>query len=120
MSLVSSNDPNRPKGMKAKVDEGLCLGCGVCAGVCPKKYILMEPRAKRVITPVDSSHRVVMMAIERGQLQNLIFDHQVLASHRLMASILGALLKLPPTKQILASNQVKSRYLAALFEKTRG
>ena len=120
MTLVSTNDPTRPKSMRAKVDEGLCLGCGVCAGVCGKKYILMEPRQKRVITPVDSSHRVVLMAIERGQLQNLIFDHQVLASHRLMASMLGALLKLPPAKQILASQQVKSRYLASIFEKAGG
>jgi ferredoxin len=117
MSLVSTNDPSHPTAMRAKVDEGLCLGCGVCVGVCSKKYILMNHREKRVITPVDTSHRVVMMAIERGQLQNLIFDHQVLASHRVMASILGALLKLPPAKQILASNQVKSKYLAALFEK---
>lgn len=118
MSLVSTNDPSHPNAVRAKVDEGLCLGCGVCVGVCSKKYILMNPREKRVITPVNSSHRAVMMAIERGQLQNLIFDHQVLASHRIMASILGALLKLPPAKQILASNQVKSKYLAALFEKS--
>ena len=120
MSLVSTNNPVNPREMRAKVDQGLCLGCGVCVGVCDRSQILMEPRPKRVITPVDSSHRIVMMAIERGQLQNLIFDHQVLASHRVMASILGTLLKLPPAKQILASNQVKSRYLGALFEKAHG
>jgi hypothetical protein len=53
------------------------------------------------------------MAIERGKLQNLIADHQALASHRAMAAILGVILKLPPVKQALASRQLQSRYLEA-------
>jgi hypothetical protein len=68
-----------------------------------------------VITPVDGTHRVVMMAIERGTLQELIFDNQVLRSHRAMAAVLGVVLRLPPLKQALASRQLKSRYLAALL-----
>jgi hypothetical protein len=55
------------------------------------------------------------MAIERGQLQNLIFDNQVLASHRALAGVLGVILKLPPLKQVLANQQVKSRYLESLI-----
>jgi hypothetical protein len=51
------------------------------------------------------------MAIERGKLQNLIFDNQAFASHRAMAAILGVILKLPPLKQVMASRQMKSRYL---------
>jgi len=54
------------------------------------------------------------MAIERGKLQNLIFDNRVLFSHRALAAVLGVILKLPPIKQIMASKQVKSRYLEAL------
>jgi hypothetical protein len=57
----------------------------------------------------------VAMAIERGKLQNLIFDNQALFSHRAMAAILGAILKLPPLKQALASSQMKSRYLETLI-----
>ena len=34
-----------------------------------------------------------------------------------MAAVLGAILKLPPAKQILASNQFRSRYLLALIKK---
>jgi hypothetical protein len=56
------------------------------------------------------------MAIERGQLQNLIFDNQAQANHRAMAAILGVILKLPPIKQIMASKQMKSRYLAHLMQ----
>jgi hypothetical protein len=55
------------------------------------------------------------MAIERGKLQNLIFDNQVLWSHRAMAAVLGVILKLPPIKQVLASEQLKSRYLETLI-----
>jgi hypothetical protein len=43
------------------------------------------------------------MAIERGKLQNLIFDNQVLWSHRAMAAVLGVILKLPPFKQAVVS-----------------
>jgi hypothetical protein len=55
------------------------------------------------------------MAIERGKLQNLIFDNQVLWSHRAMALVLGVILRLPPIKQALAIQQVKSRYLESFI-----
>ncbi len=55
------------------------------------------------------------MAIERGKLQNLIADHQALASHRAMAAVLGVILRLPPIKQALASKQLQSRYLERLL-----
>ena len=115
MALVSSNDPHRPKMKKAKLNEDVCLGCGLCVRACPRDNILLKSRPKRVITPLDGTHRVVVMAIERGQLQDLIFDNRVLWSHRAMAGVLGVILKLPPIKQTLARQQVKSRYLEALI-----
>ena len=68
-----------------------------------------------MITPLNGVHRAVVMAIERGKLQNLIFDNRVLWSHRALAAVLGVILKLPPIKQALATRQVKSRYLEALM-----
>ncbi|MBZ0305853.1 MAG: 4Fe-4S dicluster domain-containing protein [Anaerolineae bacterium] len=117
MTLVSANDPNRPTRKKAKLDSDACLGCGVCVRNCPKNSIQMHSRPQRVIPPLNGTHRVVMMAIERGMLHNLIFDNQSLASHRILGAILGVILKLPPIKQALASQQVKSRYLEALLNK---
>jgi len=64
---------------------------------------------------VNSVHKVVLMAIERGKLQNLIFDNQALWNHRAMAAILGVILSLPPLKQVMASKQMKSRYLERLL-----
>ena len=115
MGMVSAGDPRHHKRKKAKVNEELCLGCGVCARVCDKQAIGLKQRAQRVITPVTTAHRAVVMAIERGGLQDLIFDNQALASHRAMAAILGVILKLPPLKQVMASRQMKSRYLDNLL-----
>ena len=97
------------------VDESICLGCGVCARNCPKKAIILNRRPIQVITPVNSTHRFVLEAIEKGTLPNLIFDNQAFANHRAMAAVLGTILKLPPLKQALASKQFKSVYLDRLL-----
>ncbi len=117
MTLVSANDPKHPKRKKALVNTELCLGCGVCARNCPEKAIDLEAREERVITPLNSTHRCVVMAIERGKFQNLLFDNQVLWSHRALAAVLGVVLKLPGIKQTLALKQVKSRYLEFMIKK---
>jgi formate hydrogenlyase subunit 6/NADH:ubiquinone oxidoreductase subunit I len=117
MSLVSANDPHHPKKKKARVNEKICLGCGICARVCPENCIDLKSRARRVITPLNTAHRVVVMAIEQGKLQELIFDNQVLESHRAMAAVLGVILKLPPIKQAMASQQMKSIYLEAMVDR---
>ena len=115
MTLVSTNDPHHPKMKKAKVDEEACLGCGVCMRTCSHDALSLRSRPQRVITPVNSVHRVVMMAIERGDLQNLIFDNYVLWNHRALAAVMGVVLQLPPIKQVLVSQQLKSRYLEYLI-----
>jgi ferredoxin len=117
MTLVSSHEPDKPLKKKAKLNQEICLGCSVCLKGCEKKAIRLSSRKERVITPVNSVHRVVLMAIERGKLQNLIFDNRVLLSHRAMAAVLGVILKLPPLKQALASQQFKSRYLVELIRR---
>jgi len=119
MTLVSANDPHHPKMKKAKLDEEICLGCGLCVRTCTKNIIALKSRPQRVITPLNGTHRTVVMAIERGKLQNLIFDNQVLWSHRALGALLGTVLKLPPLKQIMASQQMKSRYLETMIRRMR-
>ena len=119
IGLVSANDPRRPNRQKAKLDGEICLGCGLCVRACTTNAIILKPRPERVITPLNSSHRAVVMAIERGKLQHLIFDNRALFSHRAMAAILGVILKLPPVKQAMAGRQMKSRYLEALITRFR-
>ncbi|MBM3312522.1 MAG: 4Fe-4S dicluster domain-containing protein, partial [Candidatus Aminicenantes bacterium] len=117
MGLVTANDPAKPKRREARLDERLCLGCGLCVRACPEKSVRLEARPGRVLTPLDTTHRAVLMAIERGTLASLVFDNQAFGSHRAMAAVLGVVLKLPPLKQALASRQLKSRYLEYLIER---
>ncbi len=108
---------NREKVRKkhAGIHTEICLGCGVCARNCPTKAIELKHRPIQVITPVNSTHRFVLQAIEKGTLQNLIFDNQAFANHRAMAAVFGTILQLPPLKQALASKQFKSVYLDKLL-----
>jgi hypothetical protein len=68
-----------------------------------------------VLTPANTAHRTVLMALERGQLAELLVDGQSGYGHRAVGAILGAVLKLPPLRQALASRQLKSRYLDRLM-----
>jgi Na+-translocating ferredoxin:NAD+ oxidoreductase RNF subunit RnfB len=117
LGLVTANDPQRPQRKVARLNQDLCLGCAVCVASCRQKHIALAERPQRVITPLNSTHRAVVMAIERGKLQNLVFDVQAHWNHRAMAAILGVILKLPPIKQAMASRQMKSRYLEYLLQK---
>lgn len=115
MILVSANDPARTKKKVARVDEERCLGCGLCVRACTKTgSVRLESRPERVLTPLNGTHKAVVMALERGKLQDLFFDNRVLASHRALAAVLGVILRLPPVKKAMATEQVKSRYLEAM------
>jgi ferredoxin len=111
LGLVSANDPSHRRKKVVRLDERVCLGCGVCVKACERESIRLRHRGRRVITPLDSTHRAIVMAIERGTLHDLIFDNRALWSHRAMAAIVGVVLRLPPLQRALASRQVKSRYL---------
>jgi len=117
MTLISANDPHKPKRKVARLNPEICLGCGLCVRNCNQASLHLESRPKRVITPLNGAHKAVMMAIERGNLQNLLFDNQVLWSHRALAAVIGILLKLPPIKQAMATRQIKSRYMEALIRR---
>ncbi len=117
MGLVSANDPAKPKRKAARLDVDRCLGCGVCVPACPEQVLALEHRGERVLTPVDTVHRTVVMALERGTFQHLLFDQGALASHRAMAAILGAILRLGPVQRNLARRALRSQYLERLLQR---
>jgi ferredoxin len=103
----------------SKVDAAMCLGCGVCHGACQFGALAMKPRARRRITPETAAKRILSHAIDQGKLQHLILDDTqgfgLLAANRL----LGAILSLPPAKQLLARQELKSRFVDRLLSRVK-
>lgn len=104
----------------AEIISTSCIGCGVCIRHCPAKALGLISRPNRLITPLSTTHRSVVMATERGKLQDLIFDNRALFSHRLLAGVLGSILNLPAVNRTFAQAQLKSRYLETLITKLGG
>lgn len=95
---------------------GTSVWAAACApGTAALRRLNLRNGRSQIITPVNSTHRFVLQAIEKGTLQNLIFDNQAFANHRAMAAVFGAILDLPPIKQAMASKQFKSIYLDRLL-----
>lgn len=117
IEAINWNSEGEISARKAVINEDICLGCGVCVRSCPTNSIKLKRREEQIITPVNSVHRTVLMAIEKGKLQDLIFDNQAFGSHRAMAAVISAILKMPPIKQMMASEQMKSVYLDRLISK---
>ena len=99
----------------AFVDPERCIGCGVCTRACSFRQIKLEARPERAVTPLNTVNRVVAMAAERGMLGTLIADNDAMGNHRIMAAVIGAIMKLPGAPRALAVAQLKSRYLENLI-----
>jgi Pyruvate/2-oxoacid:ferredoxin oxidoreductase delta subunit len=100
----------------AHVDQELCLGCGVCNVACKNKALSMEAREKRIFTPEDNMDRLIRAAVERGTIHHMLFDDPDSVTSRGMNLALGALLSLPPAKQLLAIDQIKSTFVKTLVD----
>jgi Pyruvate/2-oxoacid:ferredoxin oxidoreductase delta subunit len=104
----------------AVVDAAACLGCGVCHSHCRYKALTMQPSTKRVYTPENNIERMMLQALERGRLGNLFFDDQAKLTHRSLAAVCNTLLRLPPAKQLLASQQLKSDFVGFVQQAAMG
>jgi len=110
---IVTNDNNKNI---AEVNKEMCIGCGVCDRSCKFDALEMIPRESRVFTPVSLNQKLILQAIETNKLQHLIFRDEDKISHRFLASVLGIILRLPPAKQVLASEQLRSKYLKKQIE----
>jgi len=102
------------KGKHAVLSPEVCLGCGVCKPACARGALSMAPRKERILVPETSWHRAVVMAIERGKFQNLLFDDFDRIDHAALRAITRIVVGLPPVKKALLSQQVESRFFRAL------
>ncbi|MFV0420965.1 ATP-binding protein [Oleidesulfovibrio sp.] len=97
----------------AAVTAESCLGCGACALKCPTKALKLHKRDQRVFHPADSFERVILQSLERGTLQNLIFDNPNSRTQEFMRGLVGGFLRLSPVKRGLMSETLRSRFLSA-------
>ncbi len=116
IELVPVENPQTRAAMKGRpvVGTDACLGCGVCDIRCKPDAIKLHRREKRVFTPENSFERVILQCLERGTLQNQIFDDPQSLTHKHMRAIVGAFLKLTPVKRALMSDSLRSRFLDTL------
>ena len=93
------------------VDTAICLGCGVCGLKCPIGSIELVKRRQKVLHPEDMFERVILQFLERGTLQNLIFDNPQSTGQQFIRIFVGAFLKLPRVKKALMNDALRSQFL---------
>ena len=99
---------------KPKINKNLCLGCGVCGLKCPEKAIKLVHREQKVFCPETTFERVILQCLERGTLQNLIFDDPNKTSHRFMREFVGGIIGFDPIKKTLMGNTFRPLFLATI------
>lgn len=108
-----------PQDICLTFNQAVCLGYAVCARICQAGALTMQSRPQRIVTPLNTAHRVVLMAIERGTLVHVVLNNRVMENYQALAAFLGVLFKLPPFKQILANKQLQSRYLETIIQRLK-
>lgn len=112
---MTGNDDCGPRaGKRPCIDQSLCLGCGVCALRCDTGAVTLAKRGQRVIHPVNTFEKTILRALEKGTLQNLLFDNPHSGTQKFMRFFVGAFAKLPPVKKALMSDMLRSRFLQSM------
>ena len=114
IEMVPIVNPVTKKPKNPKVNEAICLGCGVCALTCHKDAIQLVKRKQRVIHPETTFERIILASLERGTLQDQLFDNPQGITDQFLRGFIGGFLRLPPVKQALMSDQLRSQFLTAL------
>ncbi len=104
------------QGKRAVINQELCLGCGVCVLKCKPKALRLAEREQRVMHPANTFERILLQCLERGTLQNFIFDNPQALDHKFMRALVGGFLRLPPVKRGLMNQEIRSRFLARYLD----
>jgi len=113
-TMVPDDDPRSKRKKKPVTDKEICLGCGVCALKCKSKALVLVRKKKRIITPETTFERVMLQCLERGTLQNQLFDDPGRLTHKFMRHFLGGFLRLSPVKRALMCDALRSTFLSTM------
>ena len=72
----------------------------------------MVRREKRTIPPETLFEATLLAALERGNLQNQLFDNPQSVTQEFMRTFVGAFLRLEPVKKALLSDMLRSSFLS--------
>ena len=111
IEMVNIEEPKTKKKKEPKIDVNICLGCGVCGLNCKTESLKLVKRRQRFIHPENAFERIILQALERGTLQNQLFDDPGSITHNMMRAILGGFLNLDPVKKALMSDSLRSTFL---------
>ncbi|ABK98109.1 4Fe-4S binding protein [Pelobacter propionicus] len=114
IAMVAADTRSPKRKQDAVIDTAICLGCGVCALKCPSGACRLTSREQRVITPESTFERVMLHSLEKGTLQNLLFDNPARIDQTFLRFFTGAFLRLPPVKRALLSDSLRSVFLATV------
>lgn len=111
IEMVPIENPQTKKKKDAVIDESICLGCGVCALQCKNGSVNLVKREQRVLHPDTTFERIILQSLERGNLQNQLFDNPQSICQKFMRGVVGGFLRLPPVKASLMSDMLRSSFL---------
>ncbi len=114
IEMTSDKNLTTAQKKQPRINTSLCLGCGLCSLKCTTNSLKLRKRKQRVIHPETTFERIILQTLERGNLQNFIFDNPGRLSHRFMRLMVGAFLKLPPVKKSLMSEELRSTFLRTI------
>ncbi|MHC4071024.1 MAG: 4Fe-4S binding protein [Planctomycetota bacterium] len=115
IEMLPVENPKTKKKKVPKINTSICIGCGVCALKCIKTESLkLVKREKRVIHPETTFERIILQCLERGTLQNQIFDNPQNITQKIMKGFVGGFLRLPPVKKILMIDTLRSKFLESM------
>jgi formate hydrogenlyase subunit 6/NADH:ubiquinone oxidoreductase subunit I len=113
-------EPRFRKFGRPAVDRTLCIGCGVCTLRCKAGAMKLHKRKQRVLHPETTFERIILQCLERGTLQNQLFDNPASLTDAFARACLGGFLRLTPVKRALMSDALRSRFLGALKHAAAG
>ena len=115
IELLPIKNPKTKKKKEPRINTDICIGCGVCSLKCNKTGALkLIKREKRVIHPETTFEKIILQCLERGTLQNQIFNNPQNITQKIMRGVVGGFLKLKPVKKALMSDMLRSSFLESM------